>query len=101
MQEADLLQKHLSPRLLLIRDQPQHTMSERQVVHDQEGGASTQSILDTVGYSYALPENKLAATTAGGPQLQFWLKQLEGLALCNELRHFYQNKHGKIAAVRR
>jgi hypothetical protein len=61
-------------------------MSEK--LHDQ------QSIVEDIGFVYATPGGVSIPISTGDKHAQYWLKMLEGHALCNELRHYYEHTEG-------
>ncbi|KAK3271119.1 hypothetical protein CYMTET_20510 [Cymbomonas tetramitiformis] len=76
--------KLLQPKIIVIRDQVAHEMS------DTVGGVRLST---TPGYYYATRDGT-TRMEEGQPHLARWLKQLCGIALCNELRHCYEDCAG-------
>jgi hypothetical protein len=96
--EAAQVHHRLHPRLLLLRDAPGHRLSEVTMLD----GSHTR-ITDSIGYEYMVAgregEGEEVRLTRrrmshSDPHLQYWLKQLEGLCLCNEMRLFHEARQG-------
>jgi hypothetical protein len=92
LKDVAVVRKRLKRNLKLVvaRDVPDTQVSE--VLRN-----SKQSIVDTIGFVYAVPGGEKRRTDSASPQLQNWLKMLEGQSLCNELRHFYEIQQGASA----
>eukprot|EP00240_Pyramimonas_obovata_P015656 CAMPEP_0118927136 /NCGR_PEP_ID=MMETSP1169-20130426/4676_1 /TAXON_ID=36882 /ORGANISM="Pyramimonas obovata, Strain CCMP722" /LENGTH=287 /DNA_ID=CAMNT_0006868839 /DNA_START=144 /DNA_END=1007 /DNA_ORIENTATION=- len=87
LEEAAVVRQRLNPKVVVVRDLPHHRMSEN--IPGAQG-----TIAETVGFEYALPGGQTRRVDPGDLHPQYFLKQLEGLSLCNELRHFYELHQG-------
>ena len=89
-----MVQNTLNPKVMLMRDLPPHTLSETQWISDRPH-PHNRSIVDDVGFAFATSgEGPYTRIPSGGAHAQYWLKMLEGLALCNEMRHYYEHTQG-------
>ena len=80
----------LSPHVVLVREGAGGAAPGRRVLSERCSSHSTPLAHARNGYAVATDKGGVRVAAPHEPALQNYLQQLEGLALCSELRHYME-----------